>query len=253
MPYVDFRHRLPLRVRWAEVDLQGVVFNGHYLAYCDVCVTEYWRAIGMTYPGGLSCRRLRSLRAQGHARVSRSGPLRRRTRGLWTNGTAGHDEPAVQRSRCTGAGRPQRRSLQANSSTSTRMRRASHRSRCRRPAPTGARVRDDSARGTERACCALSWATGMICARGRHRSGTRCSSTNRKSRPTWKSTSGIRSRSTLSRSTRATGVGTGRLLPDGHIGRMAVLPTARGAGTGSALLTVADGRSAPARASRRLS
>jgi acyl-CoA thioester hydrolase len=50
VPYVDFRHRLPLRVRWAEVDLQGVVFNGHYLAYCDVCVTEYWRAIGMTYP-----------------------------------------------------------------------------------------------------------------------------------------------------------------------------------------------------------
>jgi acyl-CoA thioester hydrolase len=48
--HVDFRHRLPLRVRWAEVDLQGVVFNGHYLAYCDVCVTEYWRAIGMTYP-----------------------------------------------------------------------------------------------------------------------------------------------------------------------------------------------------------
>jgi predicted GNAT family N-acyltransferase len=31
-------------------------------------------------------------------------------------------------------------------------------------------------------------------------------------------------------------VGTGRLLPDGHIGRMAVLPSARGAGTGSALL-----------------
>ncbi len=50
MSYVDFRHRLPLRVRWAEVDLQGVVFNGHYLAYCDVCITEYWRAIGMTYP-----------------------------------------------------------------------------------------------------------------------------------------------------------------------------------------------------------
>lgn len=31
--------------------------------------------------------------------------------------------------------------------------------------------------------------------------------------------------------------GTGRLLPDGHIGRMAVLPAARGAGVGSALLT----------------
>jgi predicted GNAT family N-acyltransferase len=31
-------------------------------------------------------------------------------------------------------------------------------------------------------------------------------------------------------------VGTGRLLPDGHIGRMAVLPRARGAGVGSAML-----------------
>lgn len=51
MAYADFRHRQPLRVRWAEVDLQGVVFNGHYLTYCDVCVTEYWRAIGMAYPG----------------------------------------------------------------------------------------------------------------------------------------------------------------------------------------------------------
>jgi len=33
-------------------------------------------------------------------------------------------------------------------------------------------------------------------------------------------------------------LGTGRLLPDGHIGRMAVLPQARGAGVGSALLQV---------------
>ena len=31
-------------------------------------------------------------------------------------------------------------------------------------------------------------------------------------------------------------IGTGRLLPDGHIGRMAVLPEARGRGVGSALL-----------------
>jgi predicted GNAT family N-acyltransferase len=31
-------------------------------------------------------------------------------------------------------------------------------------------------------------------------------------------------------------VGTGRLLPDGHIGRMAVLQSARGSGVGSALL-----------------
>jgi len=32
-----------------------------------------------------------------------------------------------------------------------------------------------------------------------------------------------------------TAQGTGRLLPDGHIGRMAVLKSARGAGVGSAL------------------
>ena len=48
--YADFRHRMPLRVRWAEVDKQGVVFNAHYLLYCDVCVTEYWRAAGVRYP-----------------------------------------------------------------------------------------------------------------------------------------------------------------------------------------------------------
>jgi acyl-CoA thioester hydrolase len=48
--YADFRHRMPLRVRWAEVDQQGVVFNAHYLLYADLCITEYWRAIGMQYP-----------------------------------------------------------------------------------------------------------------------------------------------------------------------------------------------------------
>lgn len=50
----DFRHRLPLRVRWAEVDMQAVVFNGHYLTYADVCATEYWRAIGAAYPAGFA-------------------------------------------------------------------------------------------------------------------------------------------------------------------------------------------------------
>lgn len=50
MARAQFHHRIALRVRWAEVDMQGVVFNGHYLTYCDVCVTEYWRAIGLTYP-----------------------------------------------------------------------------------------------------------------------------------------------------------------------------------------------------------
>lgn len=33
-----------VRVRYAECDLQGVVFNAHYLAYVDVAMTELWRA-----------------------------------------------------------------------------------------------------------------------------------------------------------------------------------------------------------------
>jgi acyl-CoA thioester hydrolase len=49
----DFRFVYSLRVRWAEVDKQGIVFNGHYLTYFDVGVTEYYRAIGMPYPQGV--------------------------------------------------------------------------------------------------------------------------------------------------------------------------------------------------------
>jgi acyl-CoA thioester hydrolase len=33
-----------LRVRYAECDPQGVVFNSHYLAYLDTSMTELWRA-----------------------------------------------------------------------------------------------------------------------------------------------------------------------------------------------------------------
>lgn len=46
----DFTLVHPLRVRWAEVDRQDVVFNGHYFLYFDVAVAEYWRAIGLRYP-----------------------------------------------------------------------------------------------------------------------------------------------------------------------------------------------------------
>ena len=43
-------HRL--RVRWAEVDMQKVVFNAHYLTYIDTAIADYWRAIGLHYPEG---------------------------------------------------------------------------------------------------------------------------------------------------------------------------------------------------------
>ena len=46
----DFRFRHRLRVRWAEVDKQDIVFNGHYLTYFDVAITEYWRALGIPFP-----------------------------------------------------------------------------------------------------------------------------------------------------------------------------------------------------------
>jgi len=46
-----FSHRL--RVRWAEVDRQDVVFNGNYFLYFDVAIAEYWRAIGFSYPADL--------------------------------------------------------------------------------------------------------------------------------------------------------------------------------------------------------
>ena len=36
----------PFRVRYSEVDAQGVVFNAHYLTYYDTSITEYFRALG---------------------------------------------------------------------------------------------------------------------------------------------------------------------------------------------------------------
>lgn len=45
----DFTFFHPLRVRWAEVDPQGIVFNPNYLMYADVALTEFWRALGIDY------------------------------------------------------------------------------------------------------------------------------------------------------------------------------------------------------------
>jgi acyl-CoA thioester hydrolase len=49
----DFAFFHPLRVRWAEVDPQGIVFNPRYFMYFDQGLTEYLRAIGFPYPAGL--------------------------------------------------------------------------------------------------------------------------------------------------------------------------------------------------------
>ena len=45
----DFRFSDRLRVRWAEIDAQKIVFNGHYLMYFDTAVAGYWRALAVPY------------------------------------------------------------------------------------------------------------------------------------------------------------------------------------------------------------
>ncbi len=40
---MTFRHSIS--VRYGEVDLQGVVFNAHYLAYCDDAVETWFRRL----------------------------------------------------------------------------------------------------------------------------------------------------------------------------------------------------------------
>ncbi|CAN5430614.1 thioesterase family protein [soil metagenome] len=47
-------HRERIKVRYQEVDLQNVVFNAHYLGWCDVaCASWMHEAIGWTGTGDL--------------------------------------------------------------------------------------------------------------------------------------------------------------------------------------------------------
>ena len=43
----EFRFHLSLRVRWAECDLQGIVYNACYVTYLEVAQVEYFRDLGM--------------------------------------------------------------------------------------------------------------------------------------------------------------------------------------------------------------
>ena len=45
----NFRCWHRLRVRWAEVDMQKIVFNAHYLMYIDTAMSDYWRALALPY------------------------------------------------------------------------------------------------------------------------------------------------------------------------------------------------------------
>ena len=49
----DFRCLHRLRVRWAEVDMQKIVFNAHYLMYFDTAMGDYWRALALPYEAAM--------------------------------------------------------------------------------------------------------------------------------------------------------------------------------------------------------
>ncbi|MGL5721398.1 MAG: acyl-CoA thioesterase [Brevinema sp.] len=44
----DFNFFCPIRVRYGEVDQQGIVYNVHYLVYTDIAYEEFLRSKGYT-------------------------------------------------------------------------------------------------------------------------------------------------------------------------------------------------------------
>lgn len=48
-----FRCLHRLRVRWAEVDMQKIVFNAHYLMYIDTAMSDYWRGLALPYEAAM--------------------------------------------------------------------------------------------------------------------------------------------------------------------------------------------------------
>lgn len=51
VPRDRFAVHHPLRVRYNEIDGQQIVFNGNYLIYADIGITEFFRALGGGQPG----------------------------------------------------------------------------------------------------------------------------------------------------------------------------------------------------------
>jgi YbgC/YbaW family acyl-CoA thioester hydrolase len=50
----DFRFLHRLRVRWVEVDMQHIVFNGHYLMYVDTAMGDFWRSLALPYQDAMA-------------------------------------------------------------------------------------------------------------------------------------------------------------------------------------------------------
>jgi YbgC/YbaW family acyl-CoA thioester hydrolase len=85
----DFRFAERHRVRWVEVDMQAIVFNGHYLMYFDTAVAGYWRALALPYH--------QTMQALG-------GDLYARKATLEYEASARYDEPLETGIRCVRIG-----------------------------------------------------------------------------------------------------------------------------------------------------
>lgn len=44
-----YRFAHGFRVRYRDIDMQGIVFNGNYMSYIDYGITEYFRALGFPW------------------------------------------------------------------------------------------------------------------------------------------------------------------------------------------------------------
>ena len=66
----QFRYRT--FIRYADVDQQGVVFNAHYLTYCDTAIDMWWRSLGLLWGDrGWDCMFVKAvLEWQGSARYA---------------------------------------------------------------------------------------------------------------------------------------------------------------------------------------
>ncbi|HZV22300.1 MAG TPA: YbgC/FadM family acyl-CoA thioesterase, partial [Luteimonas sp.] len=223
----DFRFFHRLRVRWAEVDMQKIVFNAHYLMYFDTAVADYWRAIGLPYEEamhqlggdlyvkkatvefnasarmddrlevGLKCGRI------GNSSMAFTGAIFRDDELLITCELVYvFADPATQKSRPVPG--PLRELLTGYEAGEDVLQvRVGSWKELREPAQ---RIRTEVFVDEQRVPAEIELDEhDASCIHAIARDGGRA-------------------------------VGTGRLLPDGHIGRMAVLKSARGKGIGKALL-----------------
>jgi acyl-CoA thioester hydrolase len=125
----------PFRVRYSEIDGQGVVFNAHYLTYFDTTISEYFRALGYDH---MPTRRESAIDfhvvKSGH-RIQGAGPLRLGDRRRRARGADRQFEPDLRaRDLSEGGERCARDRRESSGSTPT--------SKTHRPVPISKAIRE---------------------------------------------------------------------------------------------------------------